>query len=50
MATLKNIVISIFDRATVRNFETAKRRFAAKPNELFDLLGLTAIQNTYVYA
>ena len=31
MAALKNLVISIFHRATVRSFPTAFRRFAAKP-------------------
>lgn len=41
MAILKNIVVSVFHRATVRNFKTAQRRFAAKPPELFSFLGLT---------
>lgn len=50
MAALKNIVISIFHRATVRSFPTAFRRFAARPQELFHFLGLLDIQNTYVYA
>jgi hypothetical protein len=35
MAILRNIVTSIFHRGTVRNFKTAMRRFAAKPEELF---------------
>lgn len=50
MAALKNLVISIFHRATVRSFPTAFRRFAAHPMELFTFLGLTAVQNNYLYA
>lgn len=50
MAALKNLVLSIFHRATVRNFNTAFRRFAAKPEELFYFLGLKEIQKAYVYA
>lgn len=43
MAVLRNIVTSVFHRGTVRNFNTAMRRFAAKPEELFDFLGLTTV-------
>lgn len=43
MAALKNLVISIFHRATVRSFPKAMRRFAAKPQELFQFLGLTMV-------
>lgn len=43
MAALKNLVISVFHRATVRSFPTAMRRFAAKPEELFQFLGLTMV-------
>jgi predicted transposase YbfD/YdcC len=50
MAALKNAVISIFHRATVRAIPTAARRFAAHPEELFELLGLTQIQHSYAYA
>lgn len=50
MAALKNLVISIFHRATVRSFPTAFRRFAAKPEELFTFLGLHSVQNAYIYA
>lgn len=50
MAALKNLVISIFHRATVRSFPTAFRRFAAHPEELFSFLGLTEVQKAYVYA
>lgn len=50
MAALKNLVLSIFHRATVRNFNTAFRRFQAKPEELFNLLGLTQVSKTYLYA
>lgn len=50
MAALKNVVISIFHRATVRAIPTAARRFAAHPEELFELLGLKEVQKAYVYA
>lgn len=43
MAALKNLVISLFHRATVRSFPKAMRRFAAKPYELFQFLGLTMV-------
>lgn len=43
MAALKNVVISIYHRASVRYFPTAFRRFLAYPEELFDLLGLTKL-------
>lgn len=43
MAALKNLVISIFHRATVRSFPKAMRRFAARPEELFAFLGLTMV-------
>jgi predicted transposase YbfD/YdcC len=44
MAALKNLVISILHRGTVRSFKTAFRRFAAHPEELFQFLGLTEVQ------
>lgn len=47
MAALKNLVISLFHRATVRAFPTAFRRFASNPQELFSFLGLSDIQNIY---
>lgn len=50
MAALKNLVISILHRGTVRSFKTAFRRFAAHPEELFQFLGLTQVQKTYLYA
>lgn len=50
MAALRNLVISIFHRATVRSFPTAFRRFAAHPEELFSFLGLPEVQNAHVYA
>jgi predicted transposase YbfD/YdcC len=50
MAATKNIVLSVFHRATVRNFKTAQRRFASHPEELFAFLGLTQIQKAYTYA
>lgn len=50
MAILKNIVTSIFHRGTVRNFKSAMRKFAADPEELFDFLGLKAVQQANVYA
>lgn len=42
-ASLKNLVISLYHRASVRYFPTAFRRFLAYPEELFDLLGLTNV-------
>ena len=50
MAALRNLVTSIFHRGTVRSFPTAMRRFAAKPEELFNFLGLQAIQQTQIVA
>jgi predicted transposase YbfD/YdcC len=50
MAATKNIVLSLFHRATVRNFKTAQRRFAAHPEELFAFFGLTHVQNAQMYA
>lgn len=50
MAALKNLVISILHRATVRSFPTAFRRFAAHPEELFTFLGLPALQTAFLYA
>ncbi len=50
MAALRNLVISILHRGTVRSFPTAFRRFAAKPDELFDFLGLPETQKAYVSA
>lgn len=50
MAALKNLVLSIFHRATVRSFPTAFRRFAAHPKELFTFLGLSEVQKSYLYA
>jgi len=44
MAVLRNLVISILHRGTVRSFKTAFRRFAAHPEELFQFLGLTEVQ------
>jgi len=50
MAVLRNIVISIFHRGTVRNFKSAMRHFAAKPDKLFAFLGLTAVAQTVTIA
>lgn len=49
MAVIRNIVTSLFHRGTVRNFKTAMRKFAADPTELFQFLGLTAVQGAHVY-
>lgn len=46
MAALRNLVTSVFHRGTVRSFPTAMRRFAAKPEELFDFMGLTGVTRT----
>lgn len=50
MAALKNLVISLFHRATVRSFPIAFRRFSAHPEELFHFLGLLDPQKTYALA
>ena len=50
MASTKNIVLSLFHRATVRSFTTAQRRFAAHPEELFAFLGLNQVQKAQIYA
>lgn len=50
MAALKNLVISLLHRGTVRSFPTAFRRFAAKPEELFAFLGLPEVQKAHIYA
>lgn len=47
MAALRNLVTSIFHRGTVRSFPTAMRRFAAKPEELFQFLGLDTVSKAY---
>jgi len=43
MACLKNLVISLYHKFSVRYFPTAFRKFLASPEELFDLLGLTNV-------
>lgn len=48
MAALRNLVTGIFHRGTVRNFKSAMRRFGARPEELFDFLGLTAMASQQV--
>lgn len=50
MAALRNLVTSVFHRGTVRSFPTAMRRFAAKPEELFQFLGLATVAKTYAIA
>lgn len=50
MAALKNLVISILHRGTVRSFKTAFRRFAAHPEELFQFLGLTDVTKIIAFA
>ncbi|HET7182746.1 MAG TPA: ISAs1 family transposase [Candidatus Limnocylindrales bacterium] len=50
MAALKNLVISILHRGTVRSFPTAFRQFAAHPEELFSFLGLPEVAKATVLA
>jgi hypothetical protein len=50
MAALKNLVISILHRGTVRSIKIAFRRFAAHPEELFHFLGLTDVAKAAVLA
>lgn len=47
MAALRNLVVSLFHKGTVRSFPKAMRRFASHPPELFDFLGLSS---QYQYA
>lgn len=41
MAALRNLVITLFHQASARSFPSVMRRFAAKPEELVEFLGLT---------
>lgn len=50
MAILRNMVTSIFHRATVRNFKSAMRKFAADPTDLFQFLGLSQVAAAEIYA
>jgi predicted transposase YbfD/YdcC len=50
MAALRNLVISILHRGTVRSFKTAFRRFSAHPEELFQFLGLKNVAKAAVLA
>jgi len=47
MAALRNVVITIFHRGSVRSFPAAFRRFAACPDELFEFLGLSSQMKAY---
>jgi predicted transposase YbfD/YdcC len=47
MAALRNLVTTIFYRASVRSFKKAQRRFAAHPEELFNFMGLPAYIKVY---
>lgn len=40
MAILRNLVISVFQRGTIKSYPQAFRRFSAHPEELFAFLGL----------
>lgn len=48
MAALRNLVISIFHRGTVRSFPKAMRHFRAHPETLFAFLGVQTHANTYL--
>lgn len=43
MAILRNLIMTVFKRGTVKSFPTAFRRFAAYPEELFEFLGLNQL-------
>lgn len=49
MAAICNLIITIFNRAMVKSFPAAFRRFAAKPEELFAFFGLTRAGYTQQY-
>lgn len=42
LATLRNLVTTLFHQGSARSFASAQRRFAAHPEELFSFLGLPA--------
>lgn len=42
MAAIRNLIIALFHHAKVESFPTKMRRFAAKPEELFDFLQIPA--------
>jgi predicted transposase YbfD/YdcC len=44
MAALRNLVTTLFHQASARSFPSVMRRFAAKPEELVEFLGLTQKQ------
>lgn len=43
MAALRNLVTTILYQASARSFKSVFRRFAAKPEELLEFLGLTSV-------
>ncbi|MBI4067432.1 ISAs1 family transposase [Candidatus Gottesmanbacteria bacterium] len=44
MAMLRNLVISVFKRGTIKSYPQAFRRFSAHPEELFAFLGLNQVK------
>ena len=43
MAMMRNLVISVFQRGTIKSYPKAFRRFSAHPEELFEFLGLNQL-------
>ncbi len=43
MAILRNLIMTVFKRGTVKSFPLAFRRFSAHPEELFEFLGLNQL-------
>lgn len=43
MAMLRNLVISVFQKGTIKSYPQAFRRFSAHPEELFTFLGLNQV-------
>lgn len=48
MAMLRNLVISVFQRGTIKSYPQAFRRFSAHPEELFAFLGLNQARKAVV--
>lgn len=44
MAMLRNLIISVFKRGTIKSYPQAFRRFSAHPEELFAFLGLNQVK------
>lgn len=48
MSMLRNLVITVFKRGTIKSYPQAFRRFSAHPEELFEFLGLNQVHLTAI--